>query len=86
MNRPIHKPHPNGQAHPFKALTLCGRMVRFGGFEILGDEEGDGPRPATCKPCLTISERVCPACHGTGLRVKGEPAALPQAKPEECQA
>lgn len=44
--RIIHKPNPAGAPHPFKFVSVCGKLVRFGGLEI------DGERPATCKLCL----------------------------------
>lgn len=48
--RPIHATHPTEEyAHPFKAWTLCRRLVRFGGIEYEG-------RIVTCKLCLRISE------------------------------
>jgi len=61
VTRAVHAAHPNGCPHPLKGLTLCGKMVRFGGFETEG-------RPATCKACLRIKATLCPACHGTGTR------------------
>lgn len=60
--RPIHVVHPNGQPHPFKSHTLCGKLIRWGGLEI--PEE----RPATCKSCLKIQETICPHCKGTGVK------------------
>lgn len=60
--RPIHLTHPNGNPHPFKSNTLCGKLVRFGGIEI------EVERPATCKTCLRIKEKICPTCKGTGMR------------------
>lgn len=54
-----HFPHPNSkEAHPFKALTLCGKMVRFGGF---GGE-------TTCKVCIKIHATICTSCGGTGVK------------------
>jgi len=47
--RPIHKVHPEGIPHPFKAYTLCGKMVRFGGIE-------HKERQATCKTCLKVKD------------------------------
>lgn len=44
--RAIHALGP-GQPHPFKAGTLCGKLVRFGGLECKG-------RPVTCKTCLKM--------------------------------
>jgi len=64
QEKAIHLSHPNGSAHPFKAATLCGVMVRFGGMAVRGERE------ATCKKCLKINEKICPTCGGTGL--KGE--------------
>lgn len=54
--RPIHRCSPNGVPHPFKALTLCGLMVRFGGIEIKDE------RPMTCKRCRAIVEKGKPMC------------------------
>lgn len=62
--RAIHFPHPNGNPHPFKFSTLCGKMVRFGGLAI------ENERPATCKTCLKIHETICTACGGTGVKPK----------------
>lgn len=59
--RPIHISHPNGAIHPLKRTTLCGKLVRFGGFEIKGE------RPATCKTCLKINSTICQHCEGTGV-------------------
>lgn len=63
IKRVIHGTHPNGQPHPFKANTLCGKLVRFGGIEI-PDE-----RPVTCKNCLKIQEKICTTCKGTGMKI-----------------
>jgi hypothetical protein len=59
--RPLHISHPNGTPHPFKGGTLCGKMVRFGGFETEN-------KVATCKICLKIKDTLCPTCHGTGTK------------------
>lgn len=61
MDRVIHKPHPNGQPHPFKFTSLCGKLIRFGGIEM-------SDRIATCKPCLKIHATICPTCGGTGIK------------------
>ena len=63
--RAIHASHPNGQAHPFKFTSLCGKLVRFSRCEIPGE------RDVTCKRCLSIREKICPTCGGTGM--KNEP-------------
>jgi len=57
----IHESHPNGAAHPFKYLTLCGVMSRFGSIKT--DE-----RAVTCKKCKKILETLCPTCMGTGVQ------------------
>lgn len=46
--RPIHAVSPKGYAHPYKALTLCGKLVPFGGLEVRGE------RAVTCKLCLKM--------------------------------
>lgn len=61
VSRVIHASHPNGQGHPFKFTTLCGKMVRFGSSEIPGE------RPVSCKLCLKILKTLCPTCRGTGV-------------------
>jgi hypothetical protein len=67
--RPIHIPHPNGHPHPFKCATLCGKLVRFGGIRILKSDDGLlNERPATCKTCLQIDEKICPTRRGTGTK------------------
>ena len=65
MSKVIHKPHPNGQAHPFKYATLCGILSRFGSVET-------GEREVTCKKCLKIFETICPSCGGSGTKEKNE--------------
>ena len=40
----------DGCSHPFKAYTLCKRMVRFGGIETPN-------RKVTCKQCLKELEK-----------------------------
>lgn len=62
MSRPIHAPHPNGQLHPLKFTSLCGKLVRFGGLAI------EGERSVTCKVCLKILGTICPTCKGTGVK------------------
>ena len=59
---PIHANHPNSSPHPFKGLSLCGKMIRFGGLEI------ENTRPATCKKCLEVKKKICPCCGGTGVK------------------
>ncbi len=60
--RKIHR-SGKGSIHPFKAHTLCGLLVRFGGMEItqaMVDEEralGEDDielRPVTCKACMRL--------------------------------
>lgn len=63
--RPIHDVHPNGQGHPFKFLSLCGKLIRFGGITT-------EDRPVTCKKCLKTQEKICPMCAGTGMKVEGK--------------
>lgn len=60
-DRVIHVGHPNGAAHPFKASTLCGKLVRFGGMET-------DKRKPTCKVCVKIKATICPTCKGTGVK------------------
>lgn len=67
LQRPIHASHPNGQPHPLKSSTLCGKLVRFGGMET-------PTRQVTCKVCLKIAATLCPTCHGTGQRTREEAA------------
>jgi hypothetical protein len=45
--RPIHQVNERGFAHPFKFLSRCGRLVRFGGMEL-------PDRPATCPLCARV--------------------------------
>lgn len=61
MAKKIHKAHPNGNPHPFKFLTLCGSMVRFGAAETKEHE-------ANCKKCISIYEKLCPTCLGSGMK------------------
>lgn len=47
--RVIHRVSTESFAHPFKVLTICKRMIRFGGTET-------EDRKVTCKQCLKVIE------------------------------